>query len=258
MPKIYINRDVFAAFVVFFCVPIFIGGCSTIYLDLDFMAMVAIFQITVGLLVVVPLLYVIINEPWYLKEHAFEDILKLSSQLVQNYDPKESNIFGIGQSPAWIIEGAKILAPKNKDSFSHIAFSSRFLKRVYNNDSEVAVFEKLPNFPNAQAIQSYRNYLSKEFLDPQNIRLNFTEDGVKTVIMEYSETGEGLASFMAILCSWAQELKCLEEVHRNTQLVCIKNSNMKLPMSYLKEPITSKYFKINFINIAIFFFVSIF
>lgn len=115
--------------------------------------------------------------------------------------PSERRIVGLGQSPAWLIITAALMEYSGvSNRHDGVAFSGSFpVDRALNK----IIFGE--GSPTPKQIEYYRDYLLQKKLDPKNICDNFSEIN-PLVLVEHTETGKGLASFLSILSDWAREL----------------------------------------------------
>ena len=125
-------------------------------------------------------------------------------------------IYGLGQSPAYIIETAKILqAIKREDAhniFSVVAFSGNYVKLCERKNLPVCYLQRKRS-PSPKQIHAYRDYLTSIGLDPATIVEDYNDGkGAKTVIVDFAESGEGLMSFIILLKNWAKELGLNKEL----------------------------------------------
>jgi len=137
-------------------------------------------------------------------------VLKLlvahAKQLLKSYG--HDRIFGLGQSPAYFVETAKLLQVLYGKPIGHIKkidFSGSFLKS--SKKGLVPAYVLKHQRPSRKELSYYRQYLTSLGLDPISI-INAYFGGARTIIVDYANSGCGLASFLMILKNWAKELGC--------------------------------------------------
>lgn len=214
---------------------------------------------------------------WYEISGGCEKVMKLSQQLSSRFPPTKFRLFSLGQSPAWIVKGAELLSPpEHKAKFGYIAFSSSFLEpkpwQLDFNFCKIADYTttstrrkssldkaldkanrptqelwskasfKLDTdrVPDQNKVKNYRNYLTSIGMDVNSIISLWKDKRIKTVIIDHTVEAKGYASFMSVLCTWANELGKLNNLKAALQLVNLRNDNLSL--SGLIEPITRTYF----------------
>ena len=125
-------------------------------------------------------------------------------------------IFGLGQSPAWILEAAKYL-DADPSRISSVAFSGR----IYNDNL-------LPDktIPYEKNLDKYYEYLNSIGLSPRAIVKN------PIVLVEQTHSGAGLKSFLSVLKTYAERegvssLELDKSIH--VHLVVGKNCDAHLP-----------------------------
>lgn len=174
--------------------------------------------------------------PWHMIPGFYDKILQISQNILSKYPPENFRVMSLGQSPAWIIHGAKILSsPENSDKFGFIAFSLGFLRRSEKTEllheetesldedtveSKVGYYSFDETMFNKakEGIQNYRKYLSSINMGINDI-ISLWKKGIKTVIVEHMQSGKGLASFMHVLCEWAKEENKLEDLENSLHLL---------------------------------------
>lgn len=145
---------------------------------------------------------------WYDKPENFNKLVKIASEITASYP--NSRIFSLGQSPAWIVKAEKLLAKaKNSEqTFGYIAFSGKFYKKS-ESELEQSELEQNKKFTQEFTIDkgneaNYRVYLKSINMDPDSI-IESCKAGQQTAILEYTQEGESLVSFLSVLCNWAKE-----------------------------------------------------
>jgi hypothetical protein len=151
-----------------------------------------------------------------------KSLIESAKLLVSRF--KNSHLFSLGQSPAWFVEMARLLDP-NSDRYGFIAFSgSWFISEDGDSTtyrSGYRVDEKLTK-PGEKEVSFYRKYLAEIGLSPTAVISRYKNTGKNTVILEYSETGGGLASFLSILKAWSDELENFHELKKTLVVKLLK------------------------------------
>lgn len=178
---------------------------------------------------------------WHQSNENIRDLIKLANQLLVDFEGER--IYGLGQSPAWIVKALELLIDKRggSKSIGYIPFSGRFMekevkRRFDNNFSEIFCHvKKGPCFPNNQAINNYRHVLEQLGMDPISIIQAFKDKHQKTVLLEYIQSAESLASFMIILYEWAIELDKLEQLKECFVVCALAQDFNKLQLIHLPK-----------------------
>jgi len=142
-----------------------------------------------------PKVHPMFEDPSYLDE-----VLNQGTYLNKCY--KNSMIVSLGQSTAYYVKAAQILSEidgnSNNNEYRHCAFSSRFLQYLATNPN---VFTWAYDYakPYEEQLTKYKEYLSFLMLDPLSIVNRFDKEQKKTVFVEYTQHGGGLASFIYVL-----------------------------------------------------------
>jgi len=135
--------------------------------------------------------------------------LVTSAQTLSSTYPNDK-IVALGRSPLWFVETARLLEG-SPERYEYVAFSGRWYERGQEKNrfgfesSGSAALRPGPVGPNSVQIQAYRTYLSNLGLDPIAIVRNAEEKGRKTIVVEYTQFGESLMSFLSVLSDWAEE-----------------------------------------------------
>lgn len=185
--------------------------------------------------------------------YLYKQNLKLSKRLLSLY-PKENNyrFFSLGQSPSWIIKACEILTKQSSSEssprFGYIAFSGGFVNNVSPSAKcPVATFLCDPkSLPSVEQMNVYRQYLQSIGMDVDDIISLWMEKQIKTVIVEITSMGDGLASFLAILCLWAKELGKLQLMRDALDVVNISTYNVYVEII---EPNTDTSFSMKLIDL---------
>ncbi|WCR59249.1 MAG: hypothetical protein PG978_000685 [Wolbachia endosymbiont of Ctenocephalides felis wCfeF] len=140
---------------------------------------------------------------WWKEESNFSKIVEVAEDVLKSFP--NSRIYSLGQSSAWIVKASEILEKScsKERQFGYIPFSGSFVEEYRTG----YCCSKDRPFPNKGAQANYRSLLKSIGLSPAEIVLQHTEKGSKTVILEYTNTGRSIASFVFVLFSWAQEEK---------------------------------------------------
>lgn len=171
---------------------------------------------------------------WWEDEENFRKVVEAASSLISS----NSRMFALGQSPAWIVKTASVIASEWQEpmplmfgkasgmqpEFGYIPFSAGHYENIYwarlgqsimgirgNIQSEspfdpefkdMGVFRKIAE---PQYKEKYIGYLGQIGADPGTIVNKFTGYGIQTNILEHTQSGRSLASFLAILFESARE-----------------------------------------------------
>ncbi len=140
--------------------------------------------------------------PWYETPKNYQSLLKWGQQLID--ENKNDHIVCLGQSPAWIVKAAETINSNSTNSslqFDYIPFSGNThqtaSKMHFHRDAKRAQ-------PDADSLSHYRQLLSEHQLSPAAIIARHN-NGQQTLIVEYTEIGRGLASFLSVLLDWAAQ-----------------------------------------------------
>lgn len=139
--------------------------------------------------------------PWYYFDSCIEGVRGIAKKILRDYP--DSQKIALGQSFAWIVKTMKIL--DSDQTCGYIPFSGNFLKEL-NPDDEIVEFVKdMAKYPTESQIQSYRKVLDS-YCNPREILRSYKEDSKPTILLEYTVTNKGLASFLSLLYDYAQDI----------------------------------------------------
>lgn len=181
------------------------------------------------------------NEAWWHNEEHFKMIIATAHRL-RNQFPNDM-LCSLGQSPAYYIKGVEILSQieGSLPCIQYIPFSGSFLEIITKIRNEwtfeeiqnpIARFTSYSEIP-SQKIQSYRKILFDLNLNPLSIVTRYKNEKQRTIILEATDAGSGLASFLYILFSWAQEDKISDELKKSLGIVVLTPKplqRIELPM----------------------------
>ena len=151
------------------------------------------------------------------------ELLKAAQKIVTTV-PREYRKVSLGRTPLWFLDTARILEG-NGAEYIYAAFSGRWYEK--KND----FFRPGPVGPNKQQVASYREYLQQIGLTPKII-ITQANEGKKTVLFEYTQTGESIASFLSILLEWAIETNSDDELRESLE-ICILQDPILPKIKYL-------------------------
>lgn len=159
---------------------------------------------------------------WYDFPLHHKIIADTANKLVNSYSGHK--IFSLGQTPAWLVKAASMLS--SECDFGFIPFSSNFLQgqppigvtwpigacnykeKFYEKRSKKEYEDEKSRYPDLKIgyyypsddlIEKYYDTLDKLYLNPNNILSRYNITGQKTIILDYTVNGNGLASFLSIL-----------------------------------------------------------
>lgn len=195
---------------------------------------------------------------WYAEPAAYTHLVELAESMIStcaiNTDTSNEGIFrqgyrlfGLGESPSWIIFVAELLTrgseardeskPNPKIEFGNIAFSGSFLARESDTPAAHVKFQTTTNMPTEEEVRKYRKYLKRIKMDPETIIQRRQNEGVKTIITDYTNTGKGFASFIYILCDWAQEDSKVDQLKKALRLINLNISSTAIKGLSLPAPL---------------------
>ncbi len=133
-------------------------------------------------------------------------------------------IVSLGQSPSWIVNTIEKIRIHNNNltPVKYIPFSGSF----FYTDSENAMtklYQKTKQYPNNINIDSYRNLLTEISLDP----LTICNNPNKTIIIEHTKSGSGLASFLHVIFSWANDLGVMNGLEQKLHVIIFNSKDRK-------------------------------
>lgn len=201
-------------------------------------------------------------------DNNIKEVFNVAHQLFNPHT--EKFVLALGQSPAWLLEIAK-LDGKNSKGMDHIAFSGDWWGIVDNDGVEqledykgraiertektkgliitkTTILTKLKTLPTNEQIKNYQIYLERIGCTPAQI-MNRNEP---TVIVDYVQRAGGLRSFLDILYLCAKEsgisadqLKNKLEIHFLYELVFLSNMTPEISKNDYQD-----YLTINFDSLA--------
>lgn len=115
-----------------------------------------------------------------------------------------SRIYALGQSLAWVVKALEIMESlrRTQNTFHYIPFSYNF---VANSPKPDFYFFKSEKFPSERKQSNYKKILKGLGLHPKQILSQYETLNRQTVIVDYVESGCGVASFVYFLLKWAKE-----------------------------------------------------
>ena len=158
---------------------------------------------------------------WHKNPENFSKLVDLAD-LVMSFKPN-TRVFSLGQSPAWVVRTAEMLSDARDEerTFGYIAFSGRFLASNNKKTGQHSPYDSyvLDSKERPENETKYREYLTSIGMDPDTI-ISKAAEGKKTVILEYTQSGESLASFVSVLYGWAKSEGKLKQLQESLD-VCI-------------------------------------
>lgn len=182
------------------------------------------------------------SKPWYENEANFEKCMSYAEEIIKQY--RNTRIFSLGQSPAWIVKTISLITNTTKDKIEtgYIPFSGKFYEELgrgtgrfsFYSDSNVSHY-KLNSNQRPQHENHYRQLLTTLELDPLSIIKKAAANQQKTVILEYTQSGESLASFLSVLFLWAKELNYQTLLRDALTIMLLKQNGNALTTLYLPQ-----------------------
>jgi len=134
-----------------------------------------------------------------------QEAIECARQLLYLYPPETHKIYGLGNTPAFLIEICKILDTQHPKHFEHIAFSgSWWFCDVGPNELD----REEAYTPSFEQIKCYRSYLTTIGLDPKTLSMQ----DKRIVIVDLVDTGGSMKSFLEIFKNWADEIGVTKEI----------------------------------------------
>lgn len=167
---------------------------------------------------------------WWEKNDSFEKIVDVATDVLKSCP--NSRIYSLGQSPAWIVKAMGMIADLTNETkdLGFIPFSGSFLNRKEEHSGSFYIGDR--PFPSKQEQLKYREVLSKIGLSPSEIILK-AKKWQKTTILEYTNSGESVASFALMLFSWAKEEGLTKQLGNSLEIVTFARHNSLPPVTSL-------------------------
>lgn len=155
---------------------------------------------------------------WWDNKNNFSILVENGAAILDHYADPNIRIVSLGQSPAWFVKSAEKLAKKRnvKRKFDYIAYSNEHSQyRTDDMQSSDRTYTRgtRPKYENE--IQRYRTYLCQKGFDPLSLIEYYKKTGQPTVLLEYVHSGDSLATFLAILFSWANQLGVANDLQKS-------------------------------------------
>ena len=181
---------------------------------------------------------------WFAFPSNFQIIAQTAFNFLKTHP--DSRTFSLGQSPAWIVEAAKLIDPKGE--FGVIPFSGNYVI-PQNDEKEENLIFKLSSFsPYTEntKIELYQKLLTDLHLSPEEIIDKFLNDKKPTNILEFTLTGGGLASFVYLLFKWAEKESQFDIFKEALRIVilddCLEDSGSKITINIEDVSIKCEHF----------------
>jgi hypothetical protein len=162
------------------------------------------------------------TKAWYSNPNNLRNCVYIAENLNNRF--QNAQIYSLGQSPAWIVRTIGFFRENTaqQNSTHYIPFSGRTFEakqKLFHPEGKyyTTTYKRIQPI-NQKAEEQYRAELTKIGLSPKEIVAN----GKNIVLLEYTQTGESLASFLAILFSWAKEEGCFDEFNRLFRVVLLQ------------------------------------
>jgi hypothetical protein len=194
-------------------------------------------------------------KPWYEVEEVLKGLYQLTYLFVCAL-PKNCCFVGVGQSPAWMLKMGQQITQTHRQkpiSFISIAFSKRFLIQRGENDfafiddvypdkggwytEGVTLADYLArNYeePTVENAHKYRAYLHALNLDAGSI-IKRGRVQAKTIVFDYVESAESLASFLLMLFSTCKDAEEIAELKKHLHVMVLV-SEFRKPFSEVLLP----------------------
>jgi hypothetical protein len=145
-------------------------------------------------------------------------LFNTAKHLIDLFPSPEQKVVSLGQSPAWVLEGCKML-DKSPERYDTVAFSEGWFDR----------FLKLEPDPQLtpERTQKYNDYLLEKKLSPTDIISSFRTTGFPVVLVEHTHSGKGLKSFLSVLLDRAKEEGCESQLKEALHVHILAGENMQ-------------------------------
>lgn len=182
------------------------------------------------------------ESPWYNNVEMLKKCGITAKHLMKCYP--SARFVSLGQSPAWIVHTINVIKSENNSNYDsyYIPFSGRFYESatgMLSNDSTTpkkAYRQTVNTRPEHEL--SYRNILAQLDFTPKTI-IERAQQGQPTVLLEYTQSGEGLASFISVIYRWARELGAEDVLHKALSVcILVQDFNALKVISIPEENIT--------------------
>jgi len=180
---------------------------------------------------------------WYEFPEYFNLIAQTAINIIESY--KGEKIFSLGQSPAWLVKAAKLIPTECE--LGYIPFSGNFYRPVSPDNPEELYYDGIGEESlhyiksyniDATNIHNYYSMLDKLKLNPYDIIEQDSQGHKKTVILEFTHSGSGLASFLSLLLDRTNELKLdIDKLKNAIKIVILVDSEEEI---CLKEIVLDK------------------
>lgn len=179
---------------------------------------------------------------------SIETLVKKAKELNTLYPT--DYIYSLGQTPAYLVSTMQMMA-QDKARFKLIPFSGRFCtiseRKFVGNEPKYFVQtwtldqSKKPNF------ELYQNVLKKLELQISDIIDRYTNNNIRTVILEFSVSYGGLASFLTAL--FAHQTITSEHIAtlKSALVIHVLEDPKGLPVSHRKLEFSNKQYQVEIV-----------
>lgn len=144
---------------------------------------------------------------WENNQENLAKLVKIADEISKKFP--RSRLYGLGHSSSWLIKTMKILndvRPIVDQTYHHVPFSGSFATRRGLGMYEIDLEGDSCVAPSADQLKDYKKLLDKLGLNPTEIMTQYRNENRRTVIIDFTETGRSLASFLYVLIKWGEDL----------------------------------------------------
>ncbi len=173
-----------------------------------------------------------VSYKWYQNPEICKKVIKLANIIVDKYPT--ARVYSIGQTAAWVVKVAEQSAKykRKKQTHGYIAFSGSFVQEQPKSlsQSETSSTRRSSFFGEFSKTfymkgglvheNQYREYLKTLGMSPKEI-INKAKKGNKTVLVDWIQQGESLASFLFVLFRWADDEAVKDALKKSLEIVVL-------------------------------------
>lgn len=145
------------------------------------------------------------EDNWWDEDRFYSHLVR--SALSIACDEQSSNFVGVGQTPYWYLQAAKLLDAngESNNTYNSVAFSGKYVQEGEIREGVKAYPpEDFLNEVKTAKYDEYKSYLREHGLSPADIVKQFEEGGKKTFFVDYYSSGRSIASFLGFMAAWAE------------------------------------------------------